>query len=183
MKANFNPILPYFSLHIPLKSLYCIFNCWDILLWSTVIQITQIQLSTNTHFWVINWKPHIEIFPSDHLAFMQYGWQRRKATTAALLSPIFWLQGHIPYQKSLWELFTQDGTDQPHCMAHGLKYSGLWVSNDLNWDDHILELCRKMYYYFHMFRRLRKIVPSFLLLNIWVPCTIENSVHIPFEIL
>ena len=45
---------------------------------------------------------------------MQYGWQRWKATTAALLSPIFWLQGHIPNQKSLWELFTQDGTDQPH---------------------------------------------------------------------
>ena len=37
-----------------------------------------------------------------------------KATTAALLSPIFWLQGHRPNQKSLWELFTQDGTDQPH---------------------------------------------------------------------
>ena len=33
------------------------------LLWSTVIQITQNQLSINTHFWVINWKPHIEIFP------------------------------------------------------------------------------------------------------------------------
>ena len=32
------------------------------LLWSTVIQIIQIQLSTNTHFWVINWKPHIENF-------------------------------------------------------------------------------------------------------------------------
>ena len=63
MKANFNPILPYFSLHIPLRSLYCILNCSDMLLWSTVIQITQIQLSTNTHFWVINWKPHIDIFP------------------------------------------------------------------------------------------------------------------------
>ena len=63
MKANFNPILPYFSLHIPLRSLYYIFNCSDMLLWSTVIQITQIQLSTNTHFWVINWKPDIEIFP------------------------------------------------------------------------------------------------------------------------
>ena len=63
MKANFNPILPYCSLHIPLRSLYCIFNCSDMLLWSTVIQITQIQLSTNTHFWVINWKPHIEFFP------------------------------------------------------------------------------------------------------------------------
>ena len=63
MKANFNPILPHFSLHIPLRSLYCIFNCSYMLLWSTVIQITQIQLSTNIHFWVMNWKPHIEIFP------------------------------------------------------------------------------------------------------------------------
>ena len=50
LKANFNPILPYISLHIPLRSLYSILNCSDMLLWSTVIQITQIQLSTNTHF-------------------------------------------------------------------------------------------------------------------------------------
>ena len=114
MKANFSQILPHFSLDIPLRSLYCNFNCSNMLLWSTVIQITQIQLSINTHFWVINWKPHIEILPGGHLAFIQYGRQRWKATTAALLSPIFWLQGHTPNQKSLWELFTQDGTDQPH---------------------------------------------------------------------
>ena len=47
------------------------------------------------------------------------------------------------------------------------KYLGLWVRNDLSWDDHILELCRKMYYYVDMFRRLRKILPSQLLLNIY----------------
>ena len=40
------------------------------------------------------------------------------------------------------------------------RYFGLWVRNDISWDDNILELCRKMYYYFHMFRRLRKILPS-----------------------
>ena len=34
------------------------------LLSSLVTQITQIQLSTNSHFWIINWKPHIEIFPA-----------------------------------------------------------------------------------------------------------------------
>ena len=34
----------------------------------------------------------------------------------------------------------------------------------LSWGDHILELCRKMYYYVHMFRRLRKILPSQILL-------------------
>ena len=63
MKANFSQILPYFSLNIPLRSSYCKFNCPNMLLWSAVLQITQIQLSTNTHFWVINWNPHIEIFP------------------------------------------------------------------------------------------------------------------------
>ena len=52
-------------------------------------------------------------------------------------------------------------------LAKQAKYLGLWVRNDLSWDDHILELCRKMYYYFHMVRRLRKILPSALLLNIY----------------
>ena len=47
-------------------------------------------------------------------------------------------------------------------LARQASYLGLWVRNDLSWDDHILELCRKMYYYFHMFRRLRKILPSVL---------------------
>ena len=52
-------------------------------------------------------------------------------------------------------------------LAKQVKYLGLWVRNDLSWDDHILLLCRKMYYYFHMFRRLKKILPSALLLNIY----------------
>ena len=40
-------------------------------------------------------------------------------------------------------------------LARQARYLGLWVRNDLSWDDHILELCRKIYYYFHMFRRLK----------------------------
>ena len=52
-------------------------------------------------------------------------------------------------------------------LARQAKYLGLWVRSDLSWDDHILELCRKMHYHFHMFRRLRKILPSALLLNIY----------------
>ena len=36
------------------------------------------------------------------------------------------------------------------------RYLGLWVRNDLSWDDHILDLCRKIYRYFRMFRRLKK---------------------------
>ena len=38
---------------------------------------------------------------------------------------------------------------------------------DLIWDGHILELCWKMYYDVHMFRRLREILPSQFLLNIF----------------
>ena len=52
-------------------------------------------------------------------------------------------------------------------LAKQARYLGLCVRNDLSWDDHIIELCRKMYYYFHMFRRLRNIFPSALLLSIY----------------
>ena len=51
-------------------------------------------------------------------------------------------------------------------LARQARYLGLWVRNDLSWDDHIIELCRKIYHNFHMFRRL-KILPSALLLNIY----------------
>ena len=47
------------------------------------------------------------------------------------------------------------------------KYLSLWDRKDLSWGDHILELCRKMYYYVHMFGPLRKILPSQILLNIY----------------
>ena len=46
------------------------------------------------------------------------------------------------------------------------NYLGLWVRNDLSWDVHILELCRKIYHV-HMFCRPREILPSLLLLNIY----------------
>ena len=49
-------------------------------------------------------------------------------------------------------------------LAKQAKYLGLWVRND---QVGTIILCRKMYYYFHMFRRLRKILPSALLLNIY----------------
>ena len=52
-------------------------------------------------------------------------------------------------------------------LAKHAKYLGLWVRNDLSWDDHILEICRKIYYHFHMFHRLRKNLASALLLNIF----------------
>ena len=42
-------------------------------------------------------------------------------------------------------------------LARPARYLGFWVRNDLDWADHILESCRKIYHYFHMFRRLKKI--------------------------
>ena len=75
---------------------------------------------------------------------------------------------------SKWQLkslnlddFTISVDSDKQFLARQAKYLGLWVRNDLSWDDHILELCRKMYYYFHMFRRLRKLLPSAILLNIY----------------
>ena len=101
MKAIFNTILPYFSLNISLRSWYCNYNWSNMLFHSSVIQIIKFY----SHLWVNNWKPHIGIFPGGHLAFRQHGRLRWKATTAALLYPIFWLQGHIPNQNSLWDFF------------------------------------------------------------------------------
>ena len=75
---------------------------------------------------------------------------------------------------SKWQLkslnlgdFTISVDSEKPLLAKQAKYLGLWVRNDVSWDDHILELCRKMNYHFHMFRRLRKILPSALLLNIY----------------
>ena len=56
------------------------------------------------------------------------------------------------------------------------RYLGLWVRNGPSWDHHILELCRKMYYHFHIFRRLSKILPSALLLNIYKAC-VQSKIH------
>ena len=49
-------------------------------------------------------------------------------------------------------------------LVEQVNYLGLWVRNDLSWDVHILELCRKIYYV-HMFCHPREILPSLFLLN------------------
>ena len=64
---------------------------------------------------------------------------------------------------SKWQLkslnlddFTISGGSDKLFLARQARYLGLWVRNDLSWDDHILEWCRKMYHYFQMFHRLKK---------------------------
>ena len=39
------------------------------------------------------------------------------------------------------------------------KYLGLYVKNDLSWDDRILHICKNANYYLHVLRRLRHIFP------------------------
>ena len=63
MKANFSTILPYFSLNITLRSLYCNFKCSNILCSSMESQIIEIKLFTISWLWDIKWKPYINILP------------------------------------------------------------------------------------------------------------------------
>ena len=84
-------------------------------------------------------------------------------------------KSNVMVVESKWQLkslnlddFTISIDSDKLLLAKQTKYLGFWVRNDLSWDDHILQLCRKMYHYFHMFRHwLRKIFRSALLLNIY----------------
>ena len=112
-----------FCLSIPLRSFYCNFNCSNMLLLSTVIQITQIKLSTNTHLWVIKWKPRIEIFPRRPPCIYTIWPTEVKSYNSCTAITHFLTPGTHTYQKSLWELFTQVGTDQPHWL---MDYNTNW---------------------------------------------------------
>ena len=48
-----------------------------------------------------------------------------------------------------------------------VKYLGLFVNDDLSWDEHILQLCKSMNYYVHVIRRLNKLFPEHLLLRLY----------------
>ena len=52
-------------------------------------------------------------------------------------------------------------------LVNRAKYLGLLVKDDLSWDEHILQLCKNMNYYLHVLRRLNKIFPKQLLLNVY----------------
>ena len=47
------------------------------------------------------------------------------------------------------------------------KYLGLYVKNDLSWDEHIFKTCQNMNYFIHVLRRLRRIFPRGLLLKVY----------------
>ena len=92
----------------------------------------------------------MKFFPGGHPAFIQYGRQRWKATTVTLLSHIFWLQGHIPNQKSLWELFTQDGTDHECVLAWTMS---AYLHRLYSGDDNVF--CHNVFWTGNYFRHVK----------------------------
>ena len=102
-ESKFQHNIAMFWLKHPIKNLYSTFNYSNMFLWSSDPNNTNsIVYQVPTHTFVLLIENLTLIYSQgDHLAFIQYGQQRWKATAAALLSPIFWLEGHIPNQKSL----------------------------------------------------------------------------------
>ena len=57
--------------------------------------------------------------------------------------------------------------DKPLELVEAAKYLGLHISSDLSWDLHIQHLCKQMYYYISLFRRLSKILPRESMLKVY----------------
>ena len=55
------------------------------------------------------------------------------------------------------------------------KYLGLYVKNDLSWDEHILKTCQNMNYFIDVLRRLRRIFPKGLLLKVYISRTYNRN--------
>ena len=69
------------------------------------------------------------------------------------------LEANFSYgHRTLANLLSVDA-DEPQ-IAEQAKHLDQWVHNDLTRYGRILELCRKMYFYVHIFRRLSKILLS-----------------------
>ena len=48
----------------------------------------------------------------------------------------------------------------PLDLVEKTEYLGLHLSTDLNWDTHIMELCKNLNCYLHLLRRLKKVLPK-----------------------
>ena len=55
----------------------------------------------------------------------------------------------------------------PLDLVEKTKYLGLHLSSDLNWDTHIMELCKNLNYYLHLLRRLKRVLPKDLLMTVY----------------
>ena len=61
------------------------------------------------------------------------------------------------------------------------KYLGMSINSDISWDFHVQRLCQNLYYYLSLLRRLRRLFPKELLLQVYknyicnVPSGLLNS--------
>ena len=55
----------------------------------------------------------------------------------------------------------------PLDLVEKTKNLGLHLSSDLNWDTHIMELCKNLNYYLHLLRRLKRVLPKDLLMTVY----------------
>ena len=52
-------------------------------------------------------------------------------------------------------------------LVENAKYSGMTINSDISWDFHVQRLCQNMHYHLSLLRRLRRIFPKELLLQVY----------------
>ena len=52
-------------------------------------------------------------------------------------------------------------------LVENAKYLGMTINSDISWDFHVQRLCQNMYYHLSLLRRLRRIFPNNLLLQVY----------------
>ena len=66
----------------------------------------------------------------------------------------------------------------PFDMVEKTKYLGLHLSSDLNWDIHIMELCKHLNYYLHLLRRLKRVLPKYLLMTAYFQSKFDYGISV-----
>ena len=63
-------------------------------------------------------------------------------------------------------ILNNEGT--PLELVENAKYVGMSINSDISWDFHVQQrLCQNMYYHLSLLRRLRRIFPKELLLQVY----------------
>ena len=58
--------------------------------------------------------------------------------------------------------------DTPLELVENAKYLGMFINCDISWDFHVRRLCQSTYYHISLLRRLRRIFPMNLLLQVYI---------------
>ena len=104
---------------------------------SIVIQMIQIQLFNTSWLWDIQWKPYIDIFPRRPPCIYKIWPTEVKSYNSCTAITHFLTPWHIPSQKSLWELLTQNGTDSQNLEVWLIDYYlAIHNTRKLNFHEH-----------------------------------------------